>query len=72
MPKIIHVVCKLLLDSAENGPVVMKDMLKGAGLSDEIKKTVSEVVTVQLGKELLMHNSDASDPFHPTAVVAEF
>ncbi|XP_071458653.1 protein tyrosine phosphatase domain-containing protein 1 isoform X2 [Marmota flaviventris] len=72
VPKIIHLVCKLLLDLAENRPVVMKDMLEGPGLSAEIEKTVSEVVTMRLDKELLRHSSDASDPFNPTAVVAEF
>uniref|UniRef100_A0A8C9UJS5 Protein tyrosine phosphatase domain-containing protein 1 n=1 Tax=Spermophilus dauricus TaxID=99837 RepID=A0A8C9UJS5_SPEDA len=72
VPKIIHLVCKLLLDLAENRPVVMKDMLEGPGLSAEIEKTMSEMVTMRLDKELLRHSSDASDPFNPTAVVAEF
>ncbi|XP_047382846.1 protein tyrosine phosphatase domain-containing protein 1 isoform X2 [Sciurus carolinensis] len=72
VPKIIHLVCKLLLDLAENRPVVMKDMLEGPGLSAEIEKTVSEMVTVRLDKELLRHSSVASDPFNPAAVVAEF
>ncbi|KAI6049004.1 protein tyrosine phosphatase domain-containing protein 1 isoform X1 [Marmota monax] len=72
VPKIIHLVCKLLLDLAENRPVVMKDTLEGPGLSAEIEKTVSEMVTMRLDKELLRHSSDASDAFNPTAVVAEF
>lgn len=46
MPKIIHLVCKLLLDLAENRPVVMKSMLEGPELSAEIEKTVSEMVTM--------------------------
>ncbi|KAK7805378.1 hypothetical protein U0070_003296 [Myodes glareolus] len=72
VPKIIHLVCKLLLDLAENRPVVMKSMIEGPGLSAEIEKTVSEMVTMQLDQELLRQNSDAPDPFHPTAVAAEF
>ncbi|KAH0516723.1 Protein tyrosine phosphatase domain-containing protein 1 [Microtus ochrogaster] len=72
VPKIIHLVCKLLLDLAENRPVVMKSMKEGPGLSAEIEKTVSEMVTMQLDQELLRQSSDAPDPFHPTAVAAEF
>ncbi|XP_012593962.1 protein tyrosine phosphatase domain-containing protein 1 isoform X1 [Microcebus murinus] len=72
VPKIIHLVCKLLLDLAENRPMVIKDVFEEPGLSAEIEKTVSEMVTMQLDKELLRHDSDASDPFNPTAVVADF
>ncbi|NP_001288710.1 protein tyrosine phosphatase domain-containing protein 1 isoform 1 [Mus musculus] len=72
VPKIIHLVCKLLLDLAENRPVVMKSMLEGPVLSAEIEKTVSEMVTLQLDQELLRQNSDVPDPFNPTAEVAEF
>ncbi|XP_076795184.1 protein tyrosine phosphatase domain-containing protein 1 isoform X2 [Arvicanthis niloticus] len=71
VPKIIHLVCKLLLDLAENRPVVMKSMLEGPELSAEIEKTVSEMVTMQLDQELLRQNSDVPDPFNPTAEVAE-
>ncbi|XP_008850843.1 protein tyrosine phosphatase domain-containing protein 1 isoform X2 [Nannospalax galili] len=71
VPKIIHLVCKLLLDLAENRPVVMKNM-EGPGLSAEIEKTVSEMVTMQLDKELLRQSSDAPDPFNSAAAAAEF
>ncbi|XP_051026872.1 protein tyrosine phosphatase domain-containing protein 1 isoform X2 [Acomys russatus] len=71
VPKIIHLVCKLLLDLAENRPVVMQSMLEGPELSAEIEKTVSEMVTMQLDQELLRQNSDVPDPFNPTAVVFE-
>ncbi|KAM5227236.1 protein tyrosine phosphatase domain-containing protein 1 isoform 1-T1 [Ctenodactylus gundi] len=71
VPKIIHLVCRLLLDLAEDRPVMVKDMSEGAGLSAEIEKTVSEMVTMQLDKKLLRHNSDVSDPFNPTALVTE-
>ncbi|XP_063132226.1 protein tyrosine phosphatase domain-containing protein 1 isoform X5 [Rattus norvegicus] len=72
VPKIVHLVCKLLLDVAENRPVVMKSVLEGPELSAEIEKTVSEMVTMQLDQELLRQNSDVPDPFNPTAEVAEF
>ncbi|XP_033612403.1 protein tyrosine phosphatase domain-containing protein 1 isoform X8 [Fukomys damarensis] len=72
VPKIIHLVCKLLLDLAENRPVAMKDGLEGSGLSAEIEKTVSEMVTMHLDKELLRHHSDIADSFNSTAVATEF
>ncbi|XP_066224444.1 protein tyrosine phosphatase domain-containing protein 1 isoform X1 [Saccopteryx leptura] len=71
VPKIIHLVCKLLLDLAENRPVVT-EAVEVPGLSAEIEKTVSEVVTMQLDRELLRHDSDASDSLTPTAVRADF
>ncbi|XP_015099060.3 protein tyrosine phosphatase domain-containing protein 1 isoform X1 [Vicugna pacos] len=72
VPKIIHLVCRLLLDLAENRPVVRQEVAAVPGLSAEIEKTVSEVVTRQLEKELLRHDSDASGSFAPSAVVADF
>uniref|UniRef100_A0A671FBZ6 Protein tyrosine phosphatase domain-containing protein 1 n=1 Tax=Rhinolophus ferrumequinum TaxID=59479 RepID=A0A671FBZ6_RHIFE len=72
VPKIIHLVCKLLLDLAENRPVAMQEVAKVPGLSAEIEKTVSEVVTMQLDREFLRHDSDALDSVTPTAVVADF
>ncbi|KAJ8784911.1 hypothetical protein J1605_007797 [Eschrichtius robustus] len=72
VPKIIHLVCKLLLDLAENRPVVTEEVAEVPGLSAEIEKTVSEMVTMQLDKELLRHDSDTSDSFTPSAVVADF
>uniref|UniRef100_F6QH29 Protein tyrosine phosphatase domain-containing protein 1 n=1 Tax=Equus caballus TaxID=9796 RepID=F6QH29_HORSE len=72
VPKIIHIVCKLLLDLAENRPVVTEEVAEVPSLSAEIEKTVSAMVTMQLDKELLRHNSDASDSLTPTAVTADF
>ncbi|XP_069431715.1 protein tyrosine phosphatase domain-containing protein 1 isoform X3 [Ovis canadensis] len=72
IPKIIHLVCKLLLDLAENRPVVTEEVADIPGLSAEIEKTVSEMITRQLDKELLRHDSDASDTFTPNAVVMDF
>ncbi|XP_006876310.1 PREDICTED: protein tyrosine phosphatase domain-containing protein 1 [Chrysochloris asiatica] len=70
VPKIVHLVCKLLLDLAENRPVVKEEELEVPDLCAEIEKTVSEMVSVQLDKELMRHDSDASDPFTPIATAA--
>ncbi|XP_053512437.1 protein tyrosine phosphatase domain-containing protein 1 isoform X4 [Artibeus jamaicensis] len=70
VPKIIHFICKLLLDLAENRPIVTK-VVEVPGLSAEIEKTVSEMVTMQLDKELLRHDSGALDSFTPTAMAAD-
>ncbi|XP_074054452.1 protein tyrosine phosphatase domain-containing protein 1 isoform X2 [Macrotis lagotis] len=72
VPKIIHLVCKLLLDLAENRPVIKEDILKVPDLSAEIEKTVSEMVTMQLDKELMRRVTDASLPFTPSAVKVAF
>ncbi|XP_078292229.1 protein tyrosine phosphatase domain-containing protein 1 isoform X4 [Panthera onca] len=72
VPKIIHLVCKLLLDLAENRPVATEDVAEGPSLCAEIEKTVSEAITMQLDKELLRQGSDASDSLPPAAVAADF
>ncbi|XP_073734320.1 protein tyrosine phosphatase domain-containing protein 1 isoform X2 [Callorhinus ursinus] len=72
VPKIIHLVCKLLLDLAENRPVVTEEVAEVPSLSAEIEKTVSEMITLQLDKELLRQGSDASDSSLPTAVPTDF
>ncbi|XP_034885117.1 protein tyrosine phosphatase domain-containing protein 1 isoform X1 [Mirounga leonina] len=72
VPKIIHLVCKLLLDLAENRPVVTEEVAEVPSLSAEIEKTVSEMITLQLDKELLRQGSDASDSYPPTAVPTDF
>ncbi|XP_045143513.1 protein tyrosine phosphatase domain-containing protein 1 [Echinops telfairi] len=72
VPKIVHLVCKLLVDLAENRPVEKTEVLEVPDLCAEIKKTVSEVVTVQLDKELIRRSSDASVPYTPMAAVTAF
>ncbi|XP_051839802.1 protein tyrosine phosphatase domain-containing protein 1 isoform X2 [Antechinus flavipes] len=72
VPKIIHLVCKLLLDLAENRQVIKEDILKIPDLSAEIEKTVSEMVTMQLDKELMRRVNDASLPFTPSSVAVAF
>ncbi|XP_053325858.1 protein tyrosine phosphatase domain-containing protein 1 isoform X1 [Spea bombifrons] len=52
VPKIIHLVCKLILDLVENKQVVEGKVLDVPDLSAEIEKTVSQLPTVQLDKVL--------------------
>ncbi|XP_069824917.1 protein tyrosine phosphatase domain-containing protein 1 isoform X2 [Dendropsophus ebraccatus] len=52
VPKIIHLVCKLLLDLVENRLVVEEQILDVPDLSAEIEKTVAQLSTEQLDKVL--------------------
>ncbi|XP_019360599.1 PREDICTED: protein tyrosine phosphatase domain-containing protein 1 isoform X1 [Gavialis gangeticus] len=63
VPKLIHLVCKLLLDLAENRQVIEEELLDIPDLSAEIEKTVSQLLSTQLDKELTRQDSDASDSF---------
>ncbi|KAK2493638.1 hypothetical protein MC885_008620 [Smutsia gigantea] len=71
VPKIIHLICRLLLDIAENRPVAA-EKAAGPSLSDGIEKAVSEMATMQLGTELLGHSNDTLNSFSPAAVAADF
>ncbi|XP_069499672.1 protein tyrosine phosphatase domain-containing protein 1 [Ambystoma mexicanum] len=51
VPKLVHLVCKLLLDMAENRQVI-EEVLEMPDLSAEIEKTVSQLTSSQLVKEL--------------------
>ncbi|XP_058701333.1 protein tyrosine phosphatase domain-containing protein 1 isoform X2 [Poecile atricapillus] len=64
VPKLIHLVCKLLLDLAENRQVVEAELLDIPDLSAEIEKTVSQLEPTELERELARHDSDASDSSH--------
>nr|XP_013803176.1 PREDICTED: protein tyrosine phosphatase domain-containing protein 1 [Apteryx mantelli mantelli] len=66
VPKLIHLVCKLLLDLAENRQVVEAELLDIPDLSAEIEETVSQLVSTQLDKELGRQDSDTSDLFSQT------
>uniref|UniRef100_A0A6I8PC39 Protein tyrosine phosphatase domain-containing protein 1 n=1 Tax=Ornithorhynchus anatinus TaxID=9258 RepID=A0A6I8PC39_ORNAN len=72
VPKIIHLVCKLLLDLAENRQVIEEEVLEVPDLTAEIEKTVSEMVTMHLDKELVRQGCDAPDLFTPSAVTTPF
>ncbi|XP_075431039.1 protein tyrosine phosphatase domain-containing protein 1 isoform X1 [Ascaphus truei] len=52
VPKIVHLVCKVLLDLVENRPVAEEDVLDVLDLSAEIEKTVSQLPAMQLDKVL--------------------
>ncbi|OXB65340.1 hypothetical protein ASZ78_016984 [Callipepla squamata] len=64
VPKLIHLVCKLLLDLAENRQVIEAELLDIADLSAEIEKTVSQLVSTQLDGDLARQDSDTSDSSH--------
>ncbi|NXO22742.1 PTPC1 protein, partial [Cisticola juncidis] len=64
VPKLVHLVCKLLLDLAENRQVVEAELLDVPDLSAEIERTVSQLAPAQLERELARHDSDASDSSH--------
>lgn len=64
VPKLIHLVCKLLLDLAENRQVIEAELLDIPDLSAEIEKTVSQLLSTQLDRELARQDSDTSDSSH--------
>ncbi|RMB99920.1 hypothetical protein DUI87_23328 [Hirundo rustica rustica] len=64
VPKLVHLVCKLLLDLAENRQVVEAELLDIPDLSAEIEKTVAQLASTELERELARHDSDASDSSH--------
>lgn len=64
VPKLIHLVCKLLLDLAENRQVIEAELLDIPDLSAEIEKTVSQLASTELDRELARQDSDMSDSSH--------
>ncbi|XP_066528236.1 protein tyrosine phosphatase domain-containing protein 1 [Hoplias malabaricus] len=52
VPKIVHLVCRLLLDIAENRRTVEEEAPEIQDLTAEVEKTVSQQALQQLGKEL--------------------
>nr|XP_021137318.1 protein tyrosine phosphatase domain-containing protein 1 isoform X2 [Columba livia] len=64
VPKLVHLVCKLLLDLAENRQVIEAELLDIPDLSAEIEKTVSQLVSTQLDRELARQDSDTSEFSH--------
>ncbi|KFQ79378.1 Protein tyrosine phosphatase domain-containing protein 1, partial [Phaethon lepturus] len=64
VPKLIHLVCKLLLDLAENRQVIEAELLDIPDLSAEIEKTVSQLASTQLHREFARQDSDVSDSSH--------
>lgn len=65
MPKIVHLVCRLLLDIAENRQTVEEEVLEIPDLTEEVKKTVSLQAIQQLGKEMRGKGIPVSSPRSP-------
>ncbi|XP_070591866.1 protein tyrosine phosphatase domain-containing protein 1 isoform X1 [Erythrolamprus reginae] len=63
VPKLIHLVCKLLLDLVENRQVIEEELIDIPDLSAEIEETVSQLASTELDKELTRQDSSTSDPF---------
>eukprot|EP00062_Callorhinchus_milii_P017642 gi/632970330/ref/XP_007901588.1/ PREDICTED: protein tyrosine phosphatase domain-containing protein 1 [Callorhinchus milii] len=61
VPKIVHLVCKLLLDFAENKQVIEEEIVDIPDLSAEIEKTVSQLAIIQLDQELDGRRFDMDD-----------
>lgn len=71
VPKLVHLVCKLLLDLAENRQVVEAELLDIPDLSAEIEQTVAQLAPAELERELGRHDSDASDSSHTRSSALE-
>ncbi|KAM9227188.1 protein tyrosine phosphatase domain-containing protein 1 isoform 2-T2 [Leptosomus discolor] len=71
VPKLIHLVCKLLLDLAENRQVIEAELLDIPDLSAEIEKTFSQLMSTQLDGELTRQDSDTSDSSHTHSSIFE-
>lgn len=65
MPKIVHLVCRLLLDIAENRQTVEEEVLEIPDLTEEVEKTVSLQAIQQLGKEMRGKGIPVSTPRSP-------
>ncbi|XP_041446924.1 protein tyrosine phosphatase domain-containing protein 1-like isoform X2 [Xenopus laevis] len=61
VPKMVHLVCKLLLDLAENRQVLEEETLDRLDLSAEIEKTVSQLPSMPLDT-VLGSNIPGADP----------
>lgn len=73
VPKIVQLVCRLLLDIAANRQVVVEEeLLEIPDLTAEVEKTVSQQALQQLGKEMRgkgipVPSPCSSGPFNPPA-----
>ncbi|XP_054833671.1 protein tyrosine phosphatase domain-containing protein 1 [Eublepharis macularius] len=63
VPKLIHLVCKLLLELAENRQAIEEEVVDLPDLSAEIEETVFQLDSTQLDKELTRQDSSTSEPF---------
>ncbi|KAI2659141.1 Protein tyrosine phosphatase domain-containing protein 1 [Labeo rohita] len=65
VPKIVHLVCRLLLDIAEDRQTVEEEVLDIPDLTEEVEKTVSLQALQQLGKEMRGKGIPISSPRSP-------
>ncbi|XP_016093916.1 protein tyrosine phosphatase domain-containing protein 1 isoform X2 [Sinocyclocheilus grahami] len=65
VPKIVHLVCRFLLDIAEDRQTGEEDVLDIPDLTEEVEKTVSLQALQQLGKEMRGKGIPISSPRSP-------
>ncbi|KAJ8360866.1 hypothetical protein SKAU_G00173910 [Synaphobranchus kaupii] len=65
VPKIVHLICKLLLDIAEDRQVIEDEILEIPDLTAEVEKTVSQQAIQQLGKEMMGKGITVPSPQPP-------
>ncbi|KAJ8385323.1 hypothetical protein AAFF_G00190390 [Aldrovandia affinis] len=65
VPKIVHLVCKLLLDIAEDRQVIEEEIVEIPDLTAEVEKTVSQQAIQQLGKEMMGKGIAVPSPRSP-------
>ncbi|XP_063796819.1 protein tyrosine phosphatase domain-containing protein 1 isoform X1 [Pseudophryne corroboree] len=70
VPKIVHLVCKLLINLVENRQVAEEEMLDIPDLTAEIEKTVSQLSTEQLDKVLVSNIVPESQLPHSVTTAA--
>ncbi|XP_015276679.1 PREDICTED: protein tyrosine phosphatase domain-containing protein 1 isoform X2 [Gekko japonicus] len=70
VPKLVHLVCKLLLDLAENRQMIEEEVVDIPDLSAEIEETVSLLDNTDLDEELTRQDSSTSEPFSPSGSAA--
>nr|XP_056712094.1 protein tyrosine phosphatase domain-containing protein 1 isoform X2 [Euleptes europaea]XP_056712103.1 protein tyrosine phosphatase domain-containing protein 1 isoform X2 [Euleptes europaea] len=63
VPKLIHLICKLLLELAESRQVIEEEVVEIPDLSAEIEETVSQLASTELDKELTRRDSSTSEPY---------
>ncbi|XP_076863776.1 protein tyrosine phosphatase domain-containing protein 1 isoform X2 [Brachyhypopomus gauderio] len=68
VPKLVHLVCGLLLDIAEGRPVAVELVDEAPVLAAEVEKTVSQQALQQLGKEMMGKGIPMPRPSQPSSL----
>ncbi|XP_060095808.1 protein tyrosine phosphatase domain-containing protein 1 isoform X2 [Heteronotia binoei] len=63
VPKLIHLVCKLLLDLVENRQMIEEEVVDLPDLAAEIEETISQLDNTDLDEELTRQDTNTSEPF---------